>query len=197
MKAKRIITVVLFIMLALSHGWGQDRAKALSLPGCTWFGIDFTGARFTSVAEDPAVIVSQYLNSINSLVLQEPAKFDIKKFFKKSEVVTSIETAAEHNSKIDPKELVIHQDFQITPDDVRRIVSRYGGPGNSGTGLIFVAENLNKITQTGSYYVCFFDIASHEIIDSQRITGKAAGFGFRNYWAGSVYNAMKNWAAAK
>jgi len=29
------------------------------------------------------------------------------------------------------------------------------------------------------------------------MTGKAAGFGFRNYWAGSVYNVMKNWAASK
>lgn len=197
MKAKRVIATVLFVMLALGHAWGQDRAKALSLTDCVWFGIDFTGARFTSVTDDPDVIVGQYLNAINALILQESAKFDIKKYFKKTGVVNNIETATERNSKIDPGKLVISQEFQITTDDVSRIISSYRNDDNSGTGLIFVAENLNKITQTGSYYVCFFDIASHEIIDCRKITGKAAGFGFRNYWAGSVYNAMKNWAAAK
>jgi hypothetical protein len=61
-------------------------------------------------------------------------------------------------------------------------------------GLVFVAENLNKITQMGSYWVCFFDLGTKEIIDMQLKTGKAAGFGFRNYWAGSAFNVMKNWS---
>jgi hypothetical protein len=63
--------------------------------------------------------------------------------------------------------------------------------------LIFIAENLNKSAQTGSYYVCFFDLATKEIIDSRRIVGKAVGIGFRNYWAGSVYNCMKAWSEEK
>lgn len=197
MKANKILTTVILIMLSISSATGQDKEKALSLTDCVWFGIDFTGAKFTSVTEDPAVIVSQYLNAINSLVLSEPAKFDLKKFFSKSEVTTSIEKVTENNSKIDPKGLVISQEHTITIEDVKKIISRYTNAGTTGTGLIFVAENLNKITQTGSYYVCFFDISSNEIIDCQRMTAKAAGFGFRNYWAGSVYNVMKNWAASK
>lgn len=197
MKANKIIMAVVLMMLTASSAIGQDKAKALSLTNCVWFGIDFTSAKFTSVTEDPAVIVSQYLNAINTLVLAEPEKFDLKKFFKKSEVTPDIEKVTENNSKIDPKELVINQEHAITPDDVKRIIGRYTNADKNGTGLIFVAENLNKITQTGSYYVCFFDIASHEIIDCQRMTGKAAGFGFRNYWAGSAYNVMKNWAASK
>lgn len=197
MKANRIITAVILTMLTVSSAIGQDKAKALSLTSCIWFGIDFTGAKFTSVTEDPAVIVSQYLNAINSLVLSESEKYDLKKFFKKSEVTPSIETATESNSKIDSKELVINETHTITPEDVKKIISRYKNADNTGTGLIFVAENLNKTTQTGSYYVCFFDIATHDIIDCQKMTAKAAGFGFRNYWAGSVYNVMKNWAGSK
>jgi hypothetical protein len=197
MKTNKFITTVIFILLAASSVTGQDKAKALSINSCVWFGIDFTGAKFTSVTEDPAIIVSQYLNAINSLVLNEPEKYDLKKFFKKTEVITDIETATERNSQIDPKELVVSQAHTITPEDVKKIIGRYRNADNTGAGLIFVAENLNKSTQTGSYYVCFFDIASHDIIDCQRMTGKAAGFGFRNYWAGSVYNVMKNWAASK
>ncbi len=59
--------------------------------------------------------------------------------------------------------------------------------------LLFVAENLHKVDQTGSYYVVFFDMASKEIIDSEHKVGKASGIGFRNYWAGSIYNVMKAW----
>ena len=37
----------------------------------------------------------------------------------------------------------------------------------------------------------FFDIKSRNIVSSFKLTGAASGFGLRNYWAGSVYDAMK------
>jgi hypothetical protein len=56
-----------------------------------------------------------------------------------------------------------------------------------------VAENLHKVKQTGSYYVVFFNQETKEIVDAQRFEAKAVGIGFRNYWAGSVFNIMKIW----
>lgn len=197
MKTIRLLAASVFLLLVITPSFGQDKARAMNQADMVWFGIDFTAARFTSVTEDPAVIVNQYFNSINSLILQESEKYDLKKFFKKKEVRNSIEIATDGNSKVDPKGLVITEEYKISPEDVNKIVGKYKSSANSGTGLVFVAENLNKIAQTGSYYVCFFDIASGEIIDCQRYEAKAAGFGFRNYWAGSVYNVMKNWASPK
>lgn len=197
MKTKRFLQAVVLLSLIMLPASAQDKAKALSLPAVVWFGIDFTDARFTSVTEDPAAIVNQYLNAINSLIIQESPKFDIKKYFKKSEVTNSIEIVTAANSGIDPKTLVITEEYKLPQDNIKKIISKFKTADNKGTGLVFIAENLSKTTQTGSFYVCFFDIASKEIIDCERMTGKAAGFGFRNYWAGSVFNIMKGWASSK
>ena len=194
MKTKKLINVFILILMSVNFMFAQNKGEAMKLQNVTWFGVDFTNAKFTLVTEDPAIIVDQYLKAINSLIIQEPEKFDIKKYFMKSEVTYSINSALENNSKIDPTRLVINDEYKLAPEEIRNVIKKYQNENKSGLGLIFIAENLNKISQTGSYYVCFFDIATKEIIDSRRMEGKAAGFGFRNYWAGSIYNVMKTWA---
>jgi hypothetical protein len=171
----------------------QDKAKAKSEKSITWYGVDFTLAKFTLVTEEPSVIVNQYLKAINTLIQTEQEKFDLKKWFDKSEVVYELDQVNEKNAKINPDGLVIGDEHKITPDDVKRVLAGYKTQGKPGLGLIMVAENLSKVKQIGSFYVCFFDQSSKEIIDLERFEAKAAGFGFRNYWAGSVFNIMKTW----
>jgi hypothetical protein len=187
----------LFILMLLPFfgytAFSQDASKAKSEKSVTWFGVDYTLAKFTMVTEDPAVIVNQYLMAINRLILAEPEKFNIKTYFGKTEVVNDIDQVVERNAAIDPSSLVINDEHKITPEEVFALIKKYDTQGKSGMGLVFVAENLNKISQIGSYYVCFFDLSTKEIIDARRKTGKAAGFGFRNYWAGSAFNVMKTW----
>jgi len=193
MKNKLFLPIlVLFICFSVTLK-AQDKANAKSEKSITWYGIDFTAAKFTLVTEDPNLIVSQYMKSINSLIQMEPAKFDLKKWFNKSEVTYDLDQVNGFNSGIKPDGLVIADEHQISPDEVKNVISKYNTQGKPGLGLIFVAENLNKVKQTGSYYVCFFNQDSKEIVDSQRFEVKAVGIGFRNYWAGSVYNIMKTW----
>jgi hypothetical protein len=171
----------------------QDKAKAKSASSIVWYGIDFSLAKFTLVTEDPAIIVNQYIPSINSLIQAEPEKFDLKKWFNKTEVSISLEQVNARNAKIDPSSLVITEEHSISLDDVKKVVAKYSAKDNAEMGLVFVAENLHKVKQTGSYYVCFFNPTTKEIVDAQRYEVKAVGIGFRNYWAGSVYNIMKIW----
>ncbi len=193
MKTKSLFIVVLIFSFFSGAMQAQDKKKAVAEKNITWLGVDFTLARFTLVTEDPAAIVSTSLKAINNLILAEPDKYDLKKFFSKSEVTPDIEMVNERNSKIDPTILVVPDKYTITPDDVKKVIGSYDTKGKTGTGLVFVAENLHKVDQTGSYYVVFFDMASKEIVDSERKVGKASGIGFRNYWTGSVYNVMKTW----
>jgi len=193
MKTKSLLIVVLVFSFFSGTLNAQDKKKAVAEKSITWYGVDFTQARFTLVTEDPAAIVSNSLRAINTLILAEPDKYNLKKFFSKSEVTNDVEMVNERNSKIDPTLLVVADKHTITPDDVKKVVSSYETGDKTGTGLVFVAENLHKVDESGSYYVVFFDIASKEIIDMERRTGKASGIGFRNYWAGSVYSVMKGW----
>jgi hypothetical protein len=194
MKTKLLISVLLLSICLGTATIAQDKAKAKSEKSMVWYGIDFTVAKFTLVTEDPAVIVNQYLKSINALIQSEPDKYDLKKFFSKTEVTMDLDQVNERNAKIDPGTLVISDEHKIAPDDVKNVIKQYNSNGKAGLGLIFVAENLDKVKQIGSFYVCFFNQDTKEIVDVQRVEGKAAGFGFRNYWAGSVYNIMKGWA---
>ncbi len=191
-------TKLMFLMLVLAFGFTisilpQDKAKAKSEKSITWYGIDFTKAKFTLVTDDPTVIVNQYLKSINMLIQMEPEKFDLKKWFSKTEVTFDLDQVNERNAKISPDGLVISDSYKITADDAKEVVKQYNTKGKSGLGLIFVAENLNKVQQTASYYVVFFNQDTKEIVDAQRFEAKAVGIGFRNYWAGSVFNIMKIW----
>ncbi len=193
MKTKSLFIAVLIVSFFSGAMQAQDKKKAVAEKNITWFGVDFTMARFTLVTEDPAAIVSTSLKAINNLILAEPDKYDLKKFFAKSEVTPDIEMVNDRNSKIDPTTLVVPDKYSITPEDVKKVISSYDTKGKTGMGLVFIAENLHKVDQTGSYYVVFFDMASKEIIDSQLKVGKATGIGFRNYWTGSAYNVMKTW----
>jgi hypothetical protein len=193
MKINVIFTILLLFIASGIASFSQDRSKVMSEKSIAWYGVDFSIGKFTLVTENPAVIVNQYLKAINSLILAEPNKFDLKTFFNKNEVTNDLEQVTERNEKIDPSALVVSDEHKITLDDVKAEIKKYNTKGKSGMGLVFIAENLNKTTQMGSFYVCFFDIATKEIIDARQMTGKAAGFGFRNYWSGSIYNIMKAW----
>ncbi|HEX2394663.1 MAG TPA: hypothetical protein VHI78_04915 [Bacteroidales bacterium] len=197
MKTK-FLFFAMALMLCLNYlTFSQDIEKAKNEPVITWYGIDFTKAKFTLVTEDPSVIVNQYLKAINQLVQMEPEKFDLKKWFNKTETSVDLAKVTEQNSKINPETIVSNEAQTITQDDVKGVVAKYKNSGKSGLGLLFVAENLNKAQETGSYYVVFFNQDNGQIVDSRRFEVKASGIGFRNYWASTVYNIMKIWLKSK
>ena len=74
-----MLSVLVIVLGSFSPSFSQDKEKASSLTDVVWLGVDFTAAKFTLVPENPAVIVSQYLSSINTLIITEIEKFDIKK----------------------------------------------------------------------------------------------------------------------
>lgn len=197
MKTKTTLQVLIVAALFGPLSYAQDKERAMNEPSVTWYGVDFSKARFTNITDDPELFVNQYFNAINQLVPNEPDKYDIKKYFEKDEASISLEQVTERNAGIDPATLVISEPYEISYEDVQSVVKSYNTQGQNGMGLVFVAENMNKDDATGSYYVCFFDNGTKDIIDARRITGKAAGFGVRNYWAGSVYNVMKAWLKEK
>jgi hypothetical protein len=193
MKGKVISFSLLFIFGLINSSFSQDKKSSLHFEKVIWFGIDFTAARFTLVPENPSEIVNKYLKELNLLILSEPDKYNIKNYFNIKEVTNNIDLVNEFNSKIDPSNLVIYDAYKIDIERVKEVIKKYEVKDNSGTGLIFVAENLNKVSNNGSYYVCFFDIKTKEILDFKRMFGAVGGFGFRNYWARSVYNVMMYW----
>ena len=194
MKSK-LLTISLLLLIGFStSSFSQGNKKTSEIKNVVWLGVDFTAAKFTGVADNPEIIVNQYIKSINTLIITEQSKFDFKKFFKLSEVTNDIDLVNEFNTKIDPSKLVVNDSYKFELDKVKEVIKKYDVKDKTGTGLIFVAENLNKTTKSGKYYVCFFDLKTKEIIECKEKSGPVNGVGFRNYWASSIYVIMKTWA---
>jgi hypothetical protein len=197
MNASKLFMVLLILGVTAGTSFAQNRSKAFAESSVTWYGVDYSLVKFTLITESTQQIVTNYLPSINAVIITEPEKFNIRKYFNKYNVTIELDNVNEHNQKIDPAQLAITNPSSITQEDVNKLVKSYKTAGKTGMGLVFIAENMNKTTAIGSFYVVFFDLATKEIIDSQRVIGKASGFGFRNFWAGAVAAAMKAWSAQK
>jgi hypothetical protein len=197
MKTKLLFTVLALTFSMVNLVSAQDKEQAKNEKSITWYGVDFTMAKFTLVTEDPSLIVNQYLKAINQLVQMEPEKYDLKKWFNKTETTIDLAQVNERNSKINPETIVSNDAHSISQDEVKAVLEKYNTKGKPGLGLIFVAENFNKPQETGSHYVVFFNQETGEIVDSRRFEVKPSGIGFRNYWASTVYNIMKVWLKSK
>ncbi len=197
MNALKLFVLFLILGVTAGNSFAQNRSKAFAESSVTWYGVDYSLVKFTLITESTQLIVSNYLPSINAVIVQEQDKYNIRKYFNKFNVTIELDNVNANNQKIDPVQLAITNSSSITQDDVKKLVKSYKTAGKTGMGLVFVAENMNKSTSIGSFYIVFFDLATKEIVDSQRMVGKAAGVGFRNYWAGAIVGAMKAWAAQK
>jgi hypothetical protein len=130
----------------------------------------------------------------NNLVLTEREKFLVKPFKGKT-LDFSVDMVQELNEGMDVKSRISNDEqlsSHMESSQIQEIVNSYKIPGDlSGVGLIFIAECYNKPNEQGSYYVTFFDIASKKVLSTERMLGKASGFGLRNYWANSYYVILK------
>ena len=165
-----------------------------------WLGVDYshvkligTFAQFAGSGEtDISELKNKYFPSWNRLILAEPEKYDIKGMFRKNTIINDIEMIIALNQKADISSMEVFNEPNYTNDTIQYFVNEYPIENKSGIGIIFIAETLDKNSQTAFYFVVAINMNSKEILFCERMMGKPAGFGLRNYWAGSIYYIIKN-----
>lgn len=159
----------------------------------TYFGVDFSEARLIGDAgADPLNVRNSYA-AINQVIVNEPKKYNLAKTFEKTNIVTDITAVLEKSEHINAatiKSANSSDDKRFTKSTVENIVKSYKFGTHKGIGLLFIMEAMNKSAEQASMYITFFDIASRKVIFTERMVGKAGGFGFRNYWAGSINKVL-------
>ena len=58
-------------------------------------------------------------------------------------------------------------------------------------------ESLNKKDERGSVYSTFVDMGAGKVLYTERLTEKPSGFGLRNYWGHTIYEALDDIASKK
>jgi hypothetical protein len=159
-----------------------------------YLGVDFTHAKvLNDIAANAMDIRDRQFAAINQVIVNEPKKYDFQKAFSKSNVTNDISFVNAKNAKTDAEKIIESasaDEVRFTKATIESIVKGYKFTGKKGVGLMFIMESMNKASSQASMYVTFIDLASGKVLLTERMTAKAAGFGFRNYWAKTVYEVL-------
>lgn len=181
---KKLLTAALCLLAAT--GFAQKGKVSAS---ADFYGVDFSCVDVIGTDEEPGDFIRAF-GQINKLFLSEPRKYDVAKFTGIDILSTTIEQANESLGALAAEQFTPRS---TTPDiaaQLPQILARYNNhSGNKG--LLLIASTLDKGNGIGHYRAVLFDPATQQVIIQMDMAGKAGGFGLRNYWAGSVYNALK------
>ena len=193
----RINAIMLVILMACgSRIYGQyTRTDIFTVPELTWFGLDFSMVRLIGPDgfTDPKAIKEIYFMDMNNLVRLEPDKYDLKKAFHKEKVGIDLNVVKERNLLPEMDQIIVPAGtvYYLEDRNISDIIKEYTPEATEGIGVVFIMESLNKPEEKGYMWVTFFDMASKEVLFAQKMVGVAGGFGWRNYWARTFYNVLK------
>ncbi len=195
---KKIILFALLIA-GVSVTKAQDAKKVFTTTDIVWYGMDFTKAKFVggfdqiqgAGAVTGTDMRNRWVPGWNTLMLNEPQNFDLRKTFRKDNIYNDINSVTDLNSKLDADKCMTYNEGKIEKNEIDGMVKKYTGDKKEGVGLVFIIENFNKGTQTANVYVTFFDIGTKKVLLCEKIDGKAVGIGMRNYWAGAIKSVLK------
>jgi len=195
--------LLLFTMLSLGVGaFAADKTKSdfAAADKVVWAGLDYSQARLIGPGEftNPEGVFPGMLDAWNNLVLQERLRFMEKDLGKT--IVTDIAGIMAVNKSASARQIIntpgasdTIRDSHITANAIAKSVRAYKLENKSGVAVVFIVDRLIKLDKKGegAVYVVAFDIGTREVLSSERITGRATGFGFRNFWFRIIKDAEK------
>lgn len=186
---KLMTLVVLFITLVCS---AKQPSRWDEVKSVNFYGVDFSLAKVYGATEIPADFYDAFIR-INDLFESEPDKYTVGKWIPKEIAKTNISVTYERNRRIEPEKIrTFDNSYKLTDVQVATAVKKLPVKETAGTGMVVIAGLLDKPGKKAYYKVVFFDIATRQIILEGDTEGKSGGFGLRNYWARSVYEALKS-----
>lgn len=190
------VIVFSFSMFAQSKADVFDANKEI-----TWLGLDFSQLKFIGDAaqwKDAGEVTNsqmrdKYFPGWNALFVNEKSRYKVADAVNRTEVNYAIDVTEKANNSL--KGNFFESDGNLyqtlTEDKVKGLVKKYDFKGNKGIGMMFFVEGMSKGREAASMWVTFVDMGSKTVLFTKMIEGKSGGFGFRNYWAKTFVNALK------
>ena len=198
---KSLLCLSLLLLAALAAPAQKDNDIVRSDKPITWLGLDFSQTRFIGSAmqfKDAGEVTDdavrdKYIPAWNELFINEQKKFDVAKYAHRESVAFALDVTSKANSKVgesffssDPADY-----NRLKEGDIAQAVRKYDFMGKKGVGLMFFVEGMSKGKEEASAWITFVDMGTKTVLQTWRETGKAGGFGFRNYWAKAFLNILK------
>ncbi|MDU1890206.1 MAG: hypothetical protein E6767_05910 [Dysgonomonas sp.] len=188
--------LVLGILLMSVFSYAQNKDVLKDIQKIRFYGVDFSKAKVYGAKETPSQFKIAF-EEINNLFLSEPKKFNVEKYMNKTNMGVEVDGVKDRIKQINLDDIqTTSEQYELSNADLQSIVKAIPTKDET-TGVIYIAELLNKPKNRGYYHIVFFNPQTKEIIDTWKADGKAQGFGVRNFWAGSIYKMMKDFKLNK
>lgn len=188
---RKLLTLSFLLLSIVSFGQSKEALK--SIPEVTFLGIDFSHVGIIGADESSDQFIGVF-DDINNLMQKEYGKY-VSTFAKKTKVkVLGVDLRAVNKVNRDLNREDIQREGTVPPiegSDINKALSALDLTGLDGYAAILIAEEFNKSTNRGIFELVFFNVDTKEVITHEKLSGKAGGFGLRNYWAKTVYNAIR------
>ena len=201
---------LLFILFVIIPGmmFPLEKNDGQQVPKMNFYGVDFTLVKTFGVKEEPGKVAKAF-EEINKLIVSETKKYPYGNFFTKyireidqSKELKKIQFTTFDNVSIDEaiyRARIMNEagmptyskTFKIDEAAVVALVKSFNTGKDIGYGVLYVAELLDKEAGIGNYIAVCFNVKTKKIVFTDRVSGKAGGFGLRNYWASSLEKIFK------
>ena len=194
-----LLAMSLFLSPFLTNGQSLS-AKAFystdSIPA-VYLGIDFTLAKLINDdVSDAKIIQSQQFNGINDLIVKEYKKYDVQKAYHRINWIVDLKEVEDRNLKVNPDQLKSSNDADLTrlnDGDIDKLVSNFNYGPHKGYGVLLIVEGMDKTKKLATIWFTLINMDSKTVLTTERVNGKlGSGFGFRNYWASAIKNAIND-----
>lgn len=194
-----LIGLLYFVTVATSQTTSDIFKSSVEI---TWLGVDYSETQFvgpvsgwgTETTKSPSEMRDTYYDAWNNLIEKEPNNFKIAEAVGRASISYNTKAVNSVNSKSSVKNLFVENlaDVdEISEKEVSGMVKKYNITKGSGIGMVFICEQMNKSLEQAVYWVTFIDMDNQKVLFTKKVNAKAGGFGFRNYWAGSIKSLLK------
>ncbi|MCB0698046.1 MAG: hypothetical protein KDC07_11810 [Chitinophagaceae bacterium] len=173
-------------------GKTQTLADVKQSESLTWYGIDYSQTRFLNFgAYMSDKTVRKGLNRWSYNPFGGDDMDSWKKKYRKDDLKVENKMSAKRNEDAKYDEHMGTEPFEMTEDDIKKIVSEYDITGE-GYGLLYIAECFNYLSSKKAYmWAVFINKKDKSVIDAQKTTTETYGD-----WALAVTNTLKQSAKA-
>jgi hypothetical protein len=194
-----LLAVALFMFPSFMNGQAITASAFFSNESTptTYLGIDFTLAKLVNDdASNAKTIQSTQFNGINDLIVKESKKYDVQEAYHRSNWTPDLKEVENRNDKTNPDQLKSSNEADLTrlkPEDIDNLVGNFNYGTLKGYGVLLIMEGMSKTGKLCTIWFTLIDMDSKKVLTTARVEGKlGSGFGFRNYWASAIKNAISH-----
>ncbi len=195
------LVITLFSLLIFGAANAQTASDLFKSGGVkiSWLGLDFSHAKFVgdfyqfkeAGKISAADLRNKYFPDWNRIIINEQKKYDVNGMLNKDNVAYDIDMLMGLNAATGLDNIEGNNPPGYKQEDIKKFVSQYPLSGKSGIGVALVVESFNKGADEAIFHFVAINEATKEILVYERIVGSPRGFGVKNYWAGAIYDVIK------